>query len=110
MVNGTVIIGPLTHVNSSTSKADSNLNFIPNYKRTRDHYFSLSVKDQNFFVNIAILFYNILYKNSDVSTFSNNSDSLHISHSDLKRRCIYFNAKDESIYHNLYIGGNYLVL
>ena len=49
MVNGTVIIGPLTHVNSSTSKADSNLNFIPNYKRTRDHYFSLSVKDQNFF-------------------------------------------------------------
>ncbi|MCQ6547388.1 AraC family transcriptional regulator, partial [Bacillus wiedmannii] len=55
MVNGTVIIGPLTHVNFSTSKTDSNLNFISNYKRTRDRYFSLSVKDQNFFVNIAIL-------------------------------------------------------
>ena len=44
MVNGTVIIGPLTHVNSSTSKADSNLNFIPNYKRTRDHYFHCQSK------------------------------------------------------------------
>ncbi len=105
MVNGTVIIGPLTHVNSSTSKADSNLNFIPNYKRTRDHYFSLSVKDQNFFVNIAILFYNILYKkNSDVSTFSNNSDSLHISHSSILNEDVYISMqKDESIYHNLYI-------
>ena len=44
MVNGTVIIGPLTHVNFSTSKADSNLNFIPNYKRTRDHYFHCQSK------------------------------------------------------------------
>ncbi|WP_141540550.1 AraC family transcriptional regulator, partial [Bacillus cereus] len=105
MVNGTVIIGPLTHVNFSTSKADSNLNFIPNYKRTRDHYFSLSVKDQNFFVNIAILFYNILYKkNSDVNTFSNNSDSLHISHSSILNEDVYISMqKEESIYHNLYI-------
>lgn len=105
MVNGTVIIGPLAHVNFSTSKADSKLNFIPNYKRTRDHYFSLSVKDQNFFVNIAILFYNILYKkNSDVSTFSNNSDSLHISHSRILNEDVYISMqKDESIYHNLYI-------
>ena len=105
MVNGTVIIGPLAHVNFSTSKTDSNLNFIPNYKRTRDHYFSLSVKDQNFFVNIAILFYNILYKkNSDVSTFSNNSDLLHISHSRILNEDVYISMqKDESIYHNLYI-------
>ncbi|HGE7611776.1 TPA: helix-turn-helix transcriptional regulator [Bacillus cereus] len=105
MVNGTVIIGPLAHVNFSTSKTDSNLNFIPNYKRIRDHYFSLSVKDQNFFVNIAILFYNIFYKkNSDVSTFSNNSDSLHISHSRILNEDVYISMqKDESIYHNLYI-------
>ncbi|WP_141439244.1 AraC family transcriptional regulator [Bacillus cereus] len=105
MVNGTVIIGPLTHVNSSTSKTDSNLNFISNYKKTSNHYFSLSIKDQNFFVNIAILFYNILYKkNSDVSTFSNNSDSFHISHSRILNEDIYFSMqKDESICHNLYI-------
>ncbi|MBS9803442.1 helix-turn-helix transcriptional regulator [Bacillus toyonensis] len=105
MVNGTVIIGPLAHVNFSTSKTDSNLNFIPNYKRTRDYYFSLSVKDQNFFVNIAILFYNILYKkNSNISTFSNNSDSLHISHSRLLNEDVYISMqKDESIYHDLYI-------
>ncbi|PIE93605.1 AraC family transcriptional regulator [Bacillus fungorum] len=105
MVNGTVIIGPLTHVNFSTSKTDSNLNFISNYKKTINHYFSLSIKDQNFFVNIAILFYNILYKkNSDVSTFSNNSDSFHISHSRILNEDIYFSMqKDESICHNLYI-------
>ncbi|WP_434166743.1 helix-turn-helix domain-containing protein [Bacillus thuringiensis] len=105
MVNGTVIIGPLAHVNFSTSKTDSNLNFIPNYKRTRDYYFSLSVKDQNFFVNIAILFYNILYKkNSNISTFSNNSDSLHISHSRLLNEDVYISMqKDESVYHDLYI-------
>ena len=103
MVNGTVIIGPLTHVNSSTSKADSNLNFIPNYKRTRDHYFSLSVKDQNFFVNIAILFYNILYKNSDVSTFSNNSDSLHISHSDILNEDVYISMQKMNPFIIIYI-------
>lgn len=105
MVNGTVIIGPLAHVNFSTSKTVSNLNFIPNYKRTRDYYFSLSVKDQNFFVNIAILFYNILYKkNSNISTFSNNSDSLHITHSRLLNEDVYISMqKDESVYHDLYI-------
>ncbi|HDR8094498.1 TPA: helix-turn-helix transcriptional regulator [Bacillus cereus] len=105
MVNGTIIIGPMAHVNFSTSKVDSNFNFIPNYKRTRDRYFSLSVKDQNFFVNIAILFYNILYKkNSDVSTFSNNSDSVHISHSRILNEDVYISMqKDESVYHNLYI-------
>lgn len=105
MVNGTVIIGPLAHVNFSTSKTDSNLNFIPNYKRTRDYYFSLSVKDQNFFVNIAILFFNILYKKkSDVSTFSNNSDSLHISHNRILDEDVYISMqKDESIYHDLHI-------
>ncbi|PFC24645.1 AraC family transcriptional regulator, partial [Bacillus thuringiensis] len=65
----------------------------------------MSVKDQNFFVNIAILFYNIFYKkNSDVSTFSNNSDSLHISHSRILNEDVYISMqKDESIYHNLYI-------
>ncbi|PFE91775.1 AraC family transcriptional regulator [Bacillus thuringiensis] len=65
----------------------------------------MSVNDQNFFVNIAILFYNILYKkNSDVSTFSNNSDSLHISHSRILNEDVYISMqKDESIYHNLYI-------
>ncbi|HFU7054280.1 TPA: helix-turn-helix domain-containing protein [Bacillus cereus] len=75
MVNGTVIIGPLAHVNFSTSKTDSNLNFISNYK-----------------------------KNLDVSTFSNNSDSLCISPSRILNADVYFPIqKDESICHNLYI-------
>ena len=103
MVNGTVIIGPLTHVNSSTSKADSNLNFIPNYKRTRDHYFSLSVKDQNFFVNIAILFYNILYKKFRCKHLSNNSDSLHISHSRILNKDVYISMQKTNPFIIIYI-------
>ena len=99
MVNGTVIIGPLTHVNSSTSKADSNLNFIPNYKRTRDHYFSLSVKDQNFFVNIAILFYNILYKkNSDVIMVMDQGRIVERGNHDKL-------ISEKGIYYQLYTGG-----
>ncbi|PFJ17205.1 AraC family transcriptional regulator [Bacillus cereus] len=65
----------------------------------------MSVKDQYFFVNMTILFYNILYKKKiDVSKFSNNSDSLHVSHSDILNEDIYISMqKNESICHNLYL-------
>ncbi|MGE7881558.1 helix-turn-helix domain-containing protein [Bacillus sp. NPDC094077] len=105
MVNGTVIIGPVTHVSFSKKKTDSSFNFIPNYKKLRNYYFSLSVKDQYFFVNMTIFFYNILYKkNLDVSTFSNNSDPLHVSHSGILNEDVYISMqKNDSICHNLYI-------
>lgn len=45
MVNGIVIIGFLIYVNFFISKVDSNFNFILNYKRIRDYYFLLLVKD-----------------------------------------------------------------
>ncbi|EJV83187.1 helix-turn-helix domain-containing protein [Bacillus mycoides] len=106
MVNGTVIIGPATHVSFSKKRTGRSLHFIPNYKKLSDYYFSLPVKDQYSFVNIAILFYNILYKKDlDVSTFLNNSDALHETHSGFLNEDVYISMqkKNESNCHNLYL-------
>ncbi|WP_142341804.1 AraC family transcriptional regulator [Bacillus toyonensis] len=105
MVNGTVIIGPVTDVSFSKNETDSSFHFMPNYKKTRDYYFSLSLKDQYFFVNMAILFHNILYKKiSNVSTFANKSDSFHVSHSSILNEDVYISMQNnESICHNLYL-------
>lgn len=62
MVNGTVIIGPLTHVNFLQVKRIVTLILFQIIKEQETIIFHCQSKDQNFFVNIAILFYNILYK------------------------------------------------
>lgn len=80
IVNGTVIIGPATHIHFSDEIIDNmlkDLNSSTSPKKLKNYFLSLPVKDKWFLVNIACLCYNLIYKKRlDTNTFLNKNNSL----------------------------------